>query len=106
MKSNVNLIKIIVLYCKWTVKYFLKVKEIMSVSRNKLIVISYIDNETRKLRYYIPNDLYVIIFKYYNSKKQAHFEKINNRYRFKIVLIGDGKTGKTSIMLQYMVCIY
>ena len=73
--------------------------------RKLLIVTSYIDNELRKLKYYIPNDLCVIVFKYYNAKKPIYIGKRFNRYNFKISIIGDPGTGKSSIVLRYAVCM-
>ena len=73
--------------------------------KKKLIVTSYINNELRKLRYYMPNDLYIIIFKYYNSKNLIFFDKDCGRYKFRIALIGDPGTGKSNILLRYAVCI-
>ena len=73
----------------------------MSEETKKLIVKSYVDNI---LKFYVPKDLYFFIFKYYNAKKPIYFDKNVNRYKFKITLIGDQETGKSNILLRYVVC--
>ena len=73
----------------------------MSEERKKLIVISYIDNLLRKLQYYLPNELYTIIFECYNS--MIEIIKDDGKYVLNIGLIGDGGTGKSSIISRYVV---
>ena len=73
----------------------------MSVSTKKLIIESYLSNELRKLTLDLPNDLYIIISKYYSINKEIKMK--NGKYIIPIMFVGDSKVGKSIILLRYAV---
>ena len=76
----------------------------MSFSKKKLIVESYLNNELRELKLNLPNDLYIIVSKYYSTNRQIIIRS-DGSYLGKVIFVGDSRVGKSEILLRFAVYI-
>ena len=74
----------------------------MRRKQRELLVTGYLKKESNKLNQCLPKDLYIIVCKYYSVTRDAP-KNGKYHYRFKMVLLGQKKVGKTSILKRLTV---